>query len=368
MARIGWSNVTTMLPVSETPPLPLPESTRSTPGPAGTCGVIGTDTLDGGLSTAGSDTVGVGDRRRPGRSPGRCTPSRSSARSRSPRLPRPPLSWWLATVPSARRASTRKPETVDPLVAPGGEVDHRGGVARHDAGQRRRVRDHHVTCLGARVGHRVVCLAEPQVVDVPQRVESVTARERVATGDPGLGGEVDDPDAARACCVEVEPVARARQPSTATCRSCSPCRRGPSGPSRCGPGSCSPVPAPGSHRAADQSGVLTSRTATRLLGSRMFAAAPVPMVTLPAIRSCWRVWVLPAWYGVSSRLVEPISVLGSVGSTRTLIRTLTEVSPSMMSSLSRPSMRSLPPPPNRMLPSAQTPPLGVGRERAPAQR
>ena len=50
----------------------------------------------------------------------------------------------------------------------------------------------------------------------------------------------------------------------------------------------------------------------------------------------------------------PISLAGSAGLVRTLSRTLTYRSPSMMSSAPRPSMRSLPPPPSRMLPAPQT--------------
>ncbi len=54
------------------------------------------------------------------------------------------------------------------------------------------------------------------------------------------------------------------------------------------------------------------------------------------------------------RSVVPISVAGSAGLVRTLSRTLTYRSPSMMSSAPRPSMRSLPAPPSRMLPAPQT--------------
>ena len=48
------------------------------------------------------------------------------------------------------------------------------------------------------------------------------------------------------------------------------------------------------------------------------------------------------WRGCSIRSVDPISVAGSAGSVRTLIRTVSARSPSMMSSAPRPSMVSLP--------------------------
>src|SRR3954453_19490343 len=105
-------------------------------------------------------------------------------------------------------------------------------------------------------------------------------------------------------------------------------------------------------------GVTISRTFTRFPGS-----------TRPANTACCR--VIPAVPGpklpdvalFSMRSVRPISVDGSAGSVRTVIATRRALSPSMMSSFSRPSSTSLPPPPNRMLPSAQTP--GVPSRAAP---
>ena len=60
-----------------------------------------------------------------------------------------------------------------------------------------------------------------------------------------------------------------------------------------------------------------------------------------------------AWFSIRS--VLPSSVAGFARS-RTEMATLRAWSPSMMSSLPRPSIRSLPPPPRRMLPSAHTVP------------
>ena len=98
-------------------------------------------------------------------------------------------------------------------------------------------------------------------------------------------------------------------------------------------------------------GSTISRTATRLPGS-----------TRPANTACCS--VMPAVPGpklpdvalFSIRSVLPISEAGFAGSVRTVMATRRAWSPSMMSSLPRPSIRSLPPPPRRMLPSAQTVP------------
>ena len=96
-------------------------------------------------------------------------------------------------------------------------------------------------------------------------------------------------------------------------------------------------------------GPTISRTATRLPGS-----------TRPANTACCS--VIPAVPG--PKFPDVACVLHEVGPAdlrgaicrvgRTVMATRSAWSPSTMSSLPRPSIRSLPPPPRRMLPSAQT--------------
>ena len=107
-------------------------------------------------------------------------------------------------------------------------------------------------------------------------------------------------------------------------------------------------------------GMSISRTATRS-----------PGLTKPAKTACWRVRPdvpgpnVPDVALFSMRSVRPISTSWFFGS-RTVIATLSEWSPSMMSLLARPSRRSLPVPPRRMLPSSQMVPLPGSPGVAPA--
>ena len=99
-------------------------------------------------------------------------------------------------------------------------------------------------------------------------------------------------------------------------------------------------------------GMSISRTATRS-----------PGFTRPAKTACWSVMpsvpgpnVARTWPCCSMRSVRPSSTAWFFGS-RTVMATLSEWSPSMMSLLPRPSITSLPVPPRRMLPSSQMVPL-----------
>ena len=105
-------------------------------------------------------------------------------------------------------------------------------------------------------------------------------------------------------------------------------------------------------------GLTISRTITRLPGS-----------TVPANTACCSVGPVRApeasrRYWFSIRSVEPISVVGSAGLVRTLMRIRSSRSPSMMSLPARPVNESLPAPPSRMSPSPQTGPTSGHRPEA----
>src|SRR6478752_3249337 len=115
--------------------------------------------------------------------------------------------------------------------------------------------------------------------------------------------------------------------------------------------------------AAGPVGVTISRTPTRLPGSTRPAKTAccnvIPVVAGPK---------LPVLATPSIRSVEPISVAAFAGSVRTLILTCRARSPSMMSLAPRPLIESLPRPPMRMSPSAQTfpPVVDASSGQAPA--